>query len=274
MHIAPQDTAFVTGAASGIGFAMSQAFAEAGMRVALADIDAKAVEQAAEQLRAQGHTVSAHALDVANLEAWTRAVNDAERQLGAIRLLCNNAGISALGSPLDNMTTDFWRMAVDINLHGVFNGIRTVLPRMKQSGTGGHIVNTASVAALGLASPGAAAYAASKSAVIGLSEVLQQEALAYSVGVTVLCPGPVKSQLWRTSRRLRGLPDMDTPPPESMRGSASPDALDPAILAGWVLDAVRANQFWCITHPEFLDRIQRRHDAIEAAFEPKVIQPA
>jgi NAD(P)-dependent dehydrogenase (short-subunit alcohol dehydrogenase family) len=264
VQLNPQDAAFITGAASGIGFAMCKVFAEAGLHVAMADIDGPAVAAVAQVLRAQGFNVSAHELDVTKQEMWTQAINAAERQLGPICLLCNNAGISALGVPLDQMDAAFWRLAIDINLNGPFYGMRCVLPRMKERGRG-HIVNTASVAALGLASAGAGAYSAGKTAVIGVSEVLQKEGAAYGVGVTVLCPGPVRSQLWRTTRRLRGLPELDAPPPESLKGSAAPDAMDPVDVAKMVLRAVREDRFWCITHPEFGARIRDRNDALEAA---------
>lgn len=198
-------------------------------------------------------------LDVTDRAARAQVVDSAEAGLGDVRVLCNNAGISALGVNVDSMSAVFWDQVININLNGVFNGTNCLVGRMKARGRGGHIVNTASVAALGLVSPGSAAYAASKCAVLGFSEVLRQELALFGIGVTALCPGPVKSQLWRTSRRLRGLPELDAPPPESLRGSAAPDALDPLLVGRWVLDAIRDNTFLLITHPEFRSKIAERN---------------
>jgi NAD(P)-dependent dehydrogenase (short-subunit alcohol dehydrogenase family) len=258
-------TAFVTGAASGIGLGMARAFAAAGMKVAMADRDAGALNGAATDLAATGAEVLALPLDVTDRAAWAKAAEATEARLGPVRLLCNNAGVSALGLMIETIEPDVWDKVVDINLGGVFNGLHTFIGRMRAAG-GGHIVNTASLAGLSAAT-GLGAYVASKFAVVGLSETLRTELAPANIGVSVLCPGAVRTQLWRTSRRIRGLPDIDTPPPEALIASGSPDGLDPDAVGRQVLEAVRANEFYVLTHGTTKAVVARRHDEIMTAFE-------
>jgi NAD(P)-dependent dehydrogenase (short-subunit alcohol dehydrogenase family) len=258
--------AFITGAASGIGLGMAHAFAGAGMKVAMADIDAEGLETAAADLRASGASVLALPLDVTDRPGWASAADRAEADLGPVQLLCNNAGVSALGMKIETIEPSLWDKVVDINLGSVFNGVHTFAARLRAAG-GGHVVNTASLAGLSATASGIGAYAATKFAVVGLSEVLRAELAPDGIGVSVLCPGPVRSRLWRTSRHIRGLPDTDVPPPESLLGSASPDGLDPFVLGRRVLDAVQANEFYVITHAEPRAGVVLRHEQIMAAFD-------
>jgi NAD(P)-dependent dehydrogenase (short-subunit alcohol dehydrogenase family) len=259
-------TAFITGAASGIGLGMARAFAGAGMKVAMTDCDTGALEAAAADLAATGATVLALPLDVTDRAAFARAAEAAEAALGPVRLLCNNAGVSALGLMIETIDPAVWDKVVDINLGGVFNGVHTFIGRMRAAG-GGHIVNTASLAGLSVGGAGLGAYVASKFAVTGLSEALRVELAPAGIGVSVLCPGAVRTQLWRTSRRIRGLPDIDTPPPEALIASASPDGLDPLEVGLRVLEAVRTDEFYILTHDTTRNAVARRHDEIMAAFE-------
>lgn len=265
--------AFITGAASGIGLGMAHAFAEAGMKVAMADIEADTLAQAAADLSATGATVLPLPLDVSDRAGWATAAEHVQTALGPVQLLCNNAGVSALGMDIAEMDPGFWDKVVAINLTGVFNGVRTFAGGMRAAG-GGHIVNTASLAGLSMRGKGATAYAATKFAVVGLSEAMRGD-MAPEVGVSVVCPGAVRSRLWRTSRRIRGLPDTDVPPPESMVGSASPTGLDPMYLGRRIVEAVRADEFYVITHAGFRPALVQRHeelmtafDRAEAAFDP------
>lgn len=255
--------AFITGAASGIGLGMAHAFAGAGMKVAMADVDVDTLTRAAADLSATGATVLALPLDVTDRAGWAIAAEQVRAALGPVQLLCNNAGVSALGIDIATMDPSFWDKVVAINLTGVFNGARTFAGGMRAAG-GGHIVNTASLAGLSIRGKGSAAYAATKFAVVGLSESMRGD-LAPDVGVSVVCPGPVRSRLWRTSRRIRGLPDTDIPPAESMMGSASPTGLDPMRLGRRIADAVRANEFYVITHADFRPALVQRHAELMAA---------
>jgi NAD(P)-dependent dehydrogenase (short-subunit alcohol dehydrogenase family) len=140
-------TAFVTGGASGIGLALGRTFAEAGMNVMLADIEADALLAAVENLRSIGPAVNGVACDVADPDSIDRAAKTTYAAFGNVHVICNNAGVAA-GSGIDNITLDTWRWVLDVNLMGVLHGIRTFLPHIRAHGEGGHIVNTASMAGL------------------------------------------------------------------------------------------------------------------------------
>jgi NAD(P)-dependent dehydrogenase (short-subunit alcohol dehydrogenase family) len=257
---------FITGGASGIGLGMARAFAEAGAKIALADIDAEALEQATERLRASGATVLAVELDVTDRPGWATAAEEVESTLGAVRVLCNNAGVSTLGVKFEDVTPQFWDKVIDINLNGVFNGLHCFVKSMRAAG-GGHIVNTSSMGGLLGGVPTLTPYAATKFAIIGLSEGLRAELAADGIGVSVVCPGGVRSRLWLTSRRLRGVPDAD-PPPSGVSGqSAQPGGMDPYQVGLLVVDAVRNDDLYVLTHPEFRAAVVDRHEHLLAAFD-------
>jgi NAD(P)-dependent dehydrogenase (short-subunit alcohol dehydrogenase family) len=163
-------TAFVTGGASGIGLALGRAFADAGMKVMLADIEANALSAAVENLRGVCSAVEGVICDVADADSVEQAAEATYAALGNVHVVCNNAGVAG-GSGIDNITLDNWRWVLDVNVMGVLHGIRTFLPHMRAHGEGGHIVNTASMAGLqsGL---GFSPYSTSKFAVVNMSEGL------------------------------------------------------------------------------------------------------
>src|SRR5581483_2520633 len=140
-------TAFVTGGASGIGLALGRAFAETGMKVMLADVEASALERALQSLRNHGNRVRGIRCDVADPDGVERAAQAAFDAFGNVHVVCNNAGVAA-GGGIDNISIDNWRWVVDVNLMGVLYGIRSFLPHMLKHGEGGHIVNTASMAGM------------------------------------------------------------------------------------------------------------------------------
>jgi NAD(P)-dependent dehydrogenase (short-subunit alcohol dehydrogenase family) len=258
--------AFITGSAGGIGLGMARAFAGAGMKIAMADIDAEALNQSASELAATGAKVLAVPLDVSDEKSWTTVAGKVEAALGPVQLLCNNAGISTLGTKFEMLTPALWNKVVDINLNGVFYGIHTFLGQMRAAG-GGHIVNTSSFAGLFGGVPTLAAYATTKFAIVGLSETLQAELGPEGIGVSVVCPGGVRTRLWRTSRRVRGLPDLDAPPSDGSGASSGPGNLDPDRVGLRILDAVRNGEFYVITHPEMRPAIVARHEQLMAAFD-------
>lgn len=200
--------AFVTGAASGIGLAMAESLASENVRIALADIDAEALARAAAMLREKGAQVVEIMLDVADEGGWSRAVDEAETAVGPISILFNNAGISVAGDDVDAIAPSVRDHCLGVNLTGAFLGCATIVPRMKERANGGHVVNTASMSGL-VATPRLGVYVASKFALVGLSETLAEELAPHAIGVSILCPGPVRSQLWRTSRRIQGLEDIE-----------------------------------------------------------------
>ena len=185
-------TAFITGGANGIGLGIARAFGRAGAKLALADVDGAALERAREEL-GKVTSVATVRLDVRDRVAYARAAEAVERELGPVSLLFNNAGVAG-GAPALELTHELWDWALGINLHGVINGIQTFLPRMAARRAGGHIVNTASGA--GLAATGSGLlYSTAKFAVVGLSETLSIELAALGIGVSVLCPGPVATDI-------------------------------------------------------------------------------
>jgi NAD(P)-dependent dehydrogenase (short-subunit alcohol dehydrogenase family) len=179
-------TAFVTGGASGIGLALGRAFAEAGMKVMLADIEAGALADAVTQLSDLGRDVCGIACDVADPASVEHAAKESFERFGNVHILCNNAGVAAAGG-VEDISLENWRWVLDVNLMGVVHGIRAFLPHIRAHGEGGHIVNTASMAGMnnGL---GFSPYSASKFAVVNISEGLAARLEPLGIGVTVLAP--------------------------------------------------------------------------------------
>jgi NAD(P)-dependent dehydrogenase (short-subunit alcohol dehydrogenase family) len=185
-------TAFITGAANGIGLGIARAFGRAGAKLALADLDVAALGRASAELR-EITAVETVDLDVRDREAYVRAADRVEGELGPVSLLFNNAGVAG-AAPAVLLTYELWDWAIGINLHGVIHGIQTFLPRMAARGAGGHIVNTASGAGLAATASGVL-YSTAKFAVVGMSETLHLELAPTGIGVSVLCPGPVATDI-------------------------------------------------------------------------------
>ncbi|MBS0529083.1 MAG: SDR family NAD(P)-dependent oxidoreductase, partial [Proteobacteria bacterium] len=210
-------TAFVTGGAEGIGLALGRAFAAAGMNVMLADIEAGALTAAVRELADSGAPVRGVICDVADPDSVARAAQTSFDTFGNVHVVCNNAGVAG-GSGVDNISLDNWRWVLDVNLMGVLHGIHAFLPHMRAHGEGGHIVNTASMAGLQSGSR-LSPYTTSKYAVIAMSEGLARELKPLGIGVSVLCPGFVRTRISESARNR----------PERY-GAAQ--ALDPASPAG------------------------------------------
>ena len=259
--------AVITGAASGIGRALADAFAAQGMRVVLADRDEAKLRQAEAQLAEGGAQTLAVVCDTSS-EA---SVHDLARQtlerFGAAHVLCNNAGVVGKGDPWRGPFST-WEWVIGINLYGVIHGIRAFLPIMEDQGEG-HIVNTASMAGL-VALPGAAPYNVTKSGVVALSEGLfiELKANGSPVRVSALCPGFVKTNLlrgqhWDTS--LGAEPASSSSPMAQMMAAALTQGVDDGIpaadVAAQVVDAIRSERFWILTHPDMrqgpVERMQR-----------------
>src|SRR4030081_2820777 len=191
-------TAFVTGGASGIGLALGRAFAQAGMKVMLADIEAMALQAAVKSLQEFAPNVRGTVCDVADAASVDQAAKMSFEAFGNVHVVCNNAGVAA-GGGIDDISLDNWRWVLDVNLMGVLHGIRAFLPHIRAHGEGGHIVNTASMAGLngGL---GFSPYVASKFAVVGMSEGLATQLRPLGIGVTVLCPSFVRTGICLSGR--------------------------------------------------------------------------
>ena len=247
--------AVVTGAASGIGFALCEAFAAEGMRVAMADVEPAALEEAAGRLDAD---VLAVPTDVTSWDEVDALEAQVVERFGAAHVLCNNAGVQLPGATWE-FTRAEWEWVLGVNLGGVVHGLRSFLPGMVARGEPAHVVNTASVGGL-LAFPGLGPYTAAKYAVVGLSECLEHDlrAAGAPVGVSVLCPGPTLSSLRENSTLLRpgGEDGREVPLVTELPRVPAAD------VAAQVVDAIRTNRFWILTHPAYNETIRERSRGI------------
>ena len=261
-------TAFVTGGANGIGLGLARALLDEGCKVAIADIREDSLEAALKTL--DNRNVMGVKLDVASREGFAQAADEVEEQMGPVSLLFNNAGIN-LFQTIDESTYDDWDWVLGVNLFGVINGIQTFVPRMKERGLGGHIVNTASMASF-LCGPAPGIYNSSKFAVRGMSESLRYSLAPQGIGVSVLCPGLVKSYIYASdSVRPENLADRGTPENQEFTeqlANVHQYGMEPDEVAARVLDAIRANRFYIFSHPEFKEELQEVFDEIIAAFPP------
>ena len=275
-------TAFVTGGASGIGLALGRAFAETGMNVMLADIEAEALMGAVQALHGVGPGVRGVICDVADPISVDDAARVAYEAFGTVHVVCNNAGVSG-GSGIDTISLDTWRWVLDVNLMGVLHGIRTFLPHIRAHGEGGHIVNTASMAGMN-SGLGFSPYAASKFAVVNMSEGLAKTVAPLGIGVTVLCPGFVQTRIWESGRnRPERYGPSVTPDPESPGGKLlaklvehGQSGLDPSDVAAQVLNAIRKNELYVFTHhsAEWRAELKERFDAILTAMDEAAARQA
>lgn len=270
-------TAFVTGGASGIGLALGRAFAGAGMKVMLADVEADALNAAVKSLHKIGPEVRGIDCDVADAASVARAAQATFDAFGNVHVVCNNAGVAA-GGGIEDISLDSWRWVLDVNLMGVVHGIRAFLPHMRAHGEGGHIVNTASMAGMqsGL---GFSPYTASKFAVVGMSEGLAPQLAPFGIGVSVLCPGFVRTRIGESGRnRPEQYGATRAPEPGSptamlvaMVDEMIRNGLDPADVARRVLAAIQANELYVFTHPEMRNEVEDRFTAITAAFDKAAV---
>ncbi len=266
-------TAFITGGANGIGLGIARAFARAGAKLALVDIDADGLAKARRELSSVTEVATA-VLDVRDREQFARTADDMEARLGPVSLLFNNAGVAG-GASATKLTYDLWDWGIGINLGGVINGVQTFLPRMAARGQRGHIVNTASGAGLVEAGAGVL-YHTAKFAVVGMSEALQVELQSIGIGVSVLCPGPVATGIIDRTRQSQ--PRSESPlsgeelqwamarvaeASRFLEHGVSPDAVGDQVLA-----AVIRNQLFIHTDRMVMPLIEMRTRALLDAMPP------
>jgi NAD(P)-dependent dehydrogenase (short-subunit alcohol dehydrogenase family) len=277
MDVVAGKVAVVTGGASGIGRAVAERAAAEGMKIVLADIEEAPLQEAARSLAESGAEVLAVVTDVSDASSVEAMRDRALERFGAVHVLHNNAGVGG-GGLMWTISDADWRWILGVNLFGVINGIRAFVPVLLEQGEG-HVVNTASVAGL-LSPPLYGPYSASKHAVITISEILYRDLrLAQStVGVSVLCPGYVRTRITEADRnRPVWAPASRTGPvSEETRATAQAvaEGIDPATVANHVLDAVRTNRFYILTHPEFNVAIQLRLQDILEGRAPTDLIPA
>ena len=250
--------AFVTGGASGIGYGMVRAFLAAGMKVVVADVRQDHLDRVAAEQAGTTNRLHLLKLDVSDRAAWVAAADEAERVFGPVHVLCNNAGVGLFGDALTATYKD-WDWGLAVNLGGVINGVHTFLPRLIAHGEGAHIVNTTSVAGV-FPMPGGIVYNATKFAVTGLTEALRCDLKPeQKVGVTLLVPGTVVSNINQTAK-LRPAEEkmLDRQPLKTWM-----DPLDAGLM---VLDAILRDLPMVATHGQFRDGAEAFYDVILQGF--------
>jgi NAD(P)-dependent dehydrogenase (short-subunit alcohol dehydrogenase family) len=270
--------AFVTGGASGIGLGIAGAFVEAGMKVVLADLRQDHIDEALAAFDAQDRSKSVHAIrvDVTDRSAMAAAADETERMFGKVHVVVNNAGVGIQG-PFKGVTYADWDFGLAVNLGGVVNGLQTFLPRIRAHGEGGHVVNTASLAALVPMPAQFVIYVAAKAAVVTISETIRAELVQENIGVSVLCPGPIRTNIGELARNRPPQFGVGDAFREAEEAGATkvpfPSMMEPAEVGRLVLKAVLDDELYIITHGEWRFGAEARHAAIIGAM-PTKLDPA
>jgi NAD(P)-dependent dehydrogenase (short-subunit alcohol dehydrogenase family) len=259
-------TAIVTGAASGIGLGIATALAEAGANVVMADIQKGAVEQAAHGLSGTNKRVMPVRIDVTQEQSVLDALADAERNFGKLHIACNNAGVPMHGRRLPHPPMG---IRIGVNIWGIIHGIRHFVPAIIRHGEEGHVVNTASVAGFqNRRGTNQGPYSMSKYAALSLSEALEQELEGTNVGVSVLCPGPINTNIARGARNRpdhMGGPQIRANDEAVLAERLATTGLDPKKVGERVVDAIRTKTFYAFVSAVPADVIKARHRRIEEA---------
>jgi len=267
-------TAFVTGGSSGIGLGIARVLSAAGMKVALT-YKSDAHRDAALASFPEGNPgVHAIRLDTTDRDGMPRAADEVQRVFGNVHLVVNNAGVG-IPALLSNVSWQDWDWSLDVNVNGVFNGVRTFLPRLLAHGEGGHIVATSSSA--GIVAGTLGVYATAKFAVVGMMESLRTEMEGRNIGVSVYCPGLVRSSIFDIERNrpaVHGRVSRGPPKPPPLKPGAKPIdimavAMDPLEAGRQVLAGIRRNDLYILSHPEFEPVVRQRVTLMLASFSKK-----
>ncbi len=255
--------AVITGGASGIGRAVAEKAAAEGMKIVIADIEEGPLKEAEGELAGQGAEVIGVVTDVSDAAAVRELRDRALDRFGAVHLVHNNAGIGT-GGPIWEFSEEDWRWIIGVNQWGVIHGISTFVPLLMEQGEG-HVVNTASIAGL-TTTAFLGPYHATKFAVVAMSEVLYKDlqVAGSQVGVSVLCPGFVQTRIAESDRnRPAWAPEREVEGAEELRAVIQgmvDGGIPPATVAARVIEAVKTNTFYILTHPELTEAIQIRCD--------------
>lgn len=268
--------AVVTGAASGIGRGLAERFAAAGMKVVLADVEPAALERTAAALRANGADVMPFVVDVSKQEQLHQLAQATIERYGAVHVLCNNAGVVTGTNPTWKCSLEDWQWIFSVNMMGVIHGVRAFLPLMIEQGDEAHIVNTASTA--GLTYGDGALYAGTKFAVVGLSEAWYLELLrgGHKPRMSVLCPGYVDTNLLDSQRnRPAHMQPLDHGPTSEQAAKRRAlmterfkKGLSPQAVGDLVLQAIRDERFYILTHPHWAPMIEHRMKTVLSGENP------
>ena len=258
---------FVTGGASGIGLGIAKRFIDAGMKVVLADLRQDHLDEAVDyfESRQQGRNIHAIRLDVTDRDAMAAAADETFKVFGKLHVLVNNAGVGIEG-PLKEASYDDWDFGLAVNLGGVINGIQTFVPRIRAQGEGGHVVNTASLAGLVTMPANMAMYTTAKAAVIALSESIRTELAQENIGVSVLCPGPIKSNIHQLNQnrpeRFKASGAFVQSAERLAERKVSDLWMEPEQVGDMVVKAIREDQLYIITHGEWRDAVKARFEGM------------
>jgi NAD(P)-dependent dehydrogenase (short-subunit alcohol dehydrogenase family) len=271
--------AFVTGGDSGIGLGISSALLRAGMNLIISYLNPSHLRRAQSELKFAADQMHAIRLDVSDRTAYNAAAEEAIQRFGKLHVLVNNAGVWPTAS-LGSASFDDFDWCMSVNVNGVFNGIRTLLPHITAHGEGGHVVSTASVTGL-VAAPFWGVYTTSKFAVVGMMESLRAELEGSNVGVSVFCPGAVISSIGQSARnRPQALPEVGKPNASEseklesygkalrevvFEAGISRTMLSAADAGEMVLRGILNNDLYILSHPEYKSAVQQRGDALDAS---------
>lgn len=267
-------TAIISGGAGGIGFALAEEFGQLGMNIVIADIDQTQLAEAQRKLQDADVQVLACSLDVTNFQQWQDTVAATQEMFGDIHMLINNAGVGGIPGSIEDTKLETWKWVLDVNVMGVVNGTQAVGPCMKSHGQGGWIINVASMAGMnGVAFSGA--YAASKAAVVSMSESWGAELKKHNIAVSALCPAFVKTRIHESLRNLQpeyqavknqGANKVKTGSSKNIAKELVESGIPASVLAKRVVEALLSGQRYIFTHPNFRAPIAYRSSLLDAAF--------
>ncbi len=262
-------TAFITGAASGMGRGMARIFAQAGVNVALGDIDVASLEAARDEIAGLGVVARAYLLDVSDRAQMYEIADAVESDFGRVHIVCNNAGVGSGAPALDETPDEIFDWMFAVNTMGPINGFKAFAPKLKKHGEGGHIVNTASIAGVRIA-PGMnnGIYAGTKFAVVALSVAMQDAMAPHGIGVSVLCPAGVDTNIYRAGRvrpeRFGGPFEREI---SATMAALLKQGLSPDQIGRYVLRAIEDNDFFIFTHPETREWVMEWHARVMQGFD-------
>ena len=262
--------AVITGGASGIGFATAKALAAKGAKIVIADIEATALDKAVGALSSSGAKAEGVVCDVANLASVQKLADTAFAKMGAVHIVFNNAGV-AINGHLANMKHSDWEWIIKVDLWGPIHGVEAFLPRMIEQKQGGQMVFTSSIAGL-VPTEGLGVYSVAKYGVVALAETLRREARQHNIGVSVLCPLRVETNIG-TSERNRTADFGGAAASPKMPAQASGnipmagEVMTPDAVATYVVDAIVANRLYILPHEDSRELIRRRFNRIDQTFD-------
>ena len=266
-------SAVITGGASGIGLATAKEFARRGARIMLADINEAALHEAVTTLRADGIETHGVVCDTRKLDDVVALADEAFRVFGDVHVVFNNAGIAYAG-PIATTSHDDWRFVIDVDLWGPIHGVEAFLPRLMAQEADSHIVFTSSFAGL-IPNVGLGPYCVAKYGVVALAETLSREARASGIGVSVLCPMIVATDLMANSERVRSSeygPGSSSANVGELPAASTDEAVQADDVARLTADAILANRLYIVPHSASRGSIQRRFERIDRSFDEQAAE--